>query len=177
MFKIIPVQYRILIAVALLLALVWVSYQQGWQHAVDHVAAEQAKVKKRAEKQQVKQASAVQAAVVQNATAIESTRVVYRTINKEVIKYAQAQSTPAASAVQAAACTDRLDGDWVRIHDAAAQPDSAASALASTAEPVGEASKAETLGVVTRNYESCELWRNQVMGWQAWWGSQNAEPL
>ena len=86
MFSIIPIQYRILIAVALLLVLAWLSYQQGWQHGVDHMTAAQVKMQEKAAKQQVRQASAVQAVAVENATAAERTRVVYRTITKEVIK-------------------------------------------------------------------------------------------
>ncbi|MDO8714700.1 MAG: hypothetical protein Q7K13_09550 [Polynucleobacter sp.] len=95
----IPIQYRILIAVALLLALVWVSYQQGWQHTGDHVAAVQAKAKAKADQQQVKQASAVQAVAVQNASAIERTRVIYKTVTKEVVKYAQSKNALVASGV------------------------------------------------------------------------------
>ncbi len=52
------------------------------------------------------------------------------------------------------------------------------AALVSVSDFVGQPSQFERQAKPKLSaYESCELWRNQVMGWQAWWGSQNAEPL
>ena len=100
----------------------------------------------------------VQASAVQAAAQQAQTRVVYRTITKEVIRYAQTDAGRAAC----------LDPEWVHQHDAAAVPASAPTA----SEPVaatGPVTNADALGVVTSNYEQCNAWRQQVIDWQNWY--------
>ena len=85
-----------------------------------------------------------------------ATRTIYKTIDREVIRY-----------VQASAPVCRLPAGWVRLHDAAAlsaipaapgEPDAAASPFTTD----------DALGVVTSNYETCEQTRQQLTGLQGW---------
>ncbi|WP_027469164.1 hypothetical protein [Deefgea rivuli] len=170
MFKLIPEEYRLLACVLALLAVFALGLRVGWVSASNSKDAVELKVvKKAAVKTEQKQASAMVAAVA-NASAIERTRVIYKTVTKEVVKYAQSEN--AAVSTAGGVCDQRLDSEWVRIHDIAASPGTAASAPDESPEPVG---KADALGVIARNYETCQQWRNEVIGWQAWWVSQNSE--
>ena len=171
MFNLIPEKYRALVAVLMLLSFFAVGVQLGWVLCANSKDAAELKVVKKTDKQQVKQASAVQAAAVQNASAIERTRVIYKTVTKEVVKYAQSEN--AALSTASGVCDQRLDPEWVRIHDLAARPDAATSAPDESAQPVG---KADALGVIARNYETCQQWRAEVIGWQSWWASQAESP-
>lgn len=82
------------------------------------------------------------------------------------------QSEKAAESTASSVCDQRLDAEWVRIHDLAAVPDNAASAPDESAQPVR---KVDALGIVARNYETCQQWRNELIGWQSWWASQNTQ--
>lgn len=171
MFNLIPEKYRLLVGLLLLLAVFALGLLVGWVGASNSKDAATLKVEhKTAAEVEKKQASAAVAAVA-NASAIERTRVIYKTVTKEVVKYAQSENA-AESVVKSApsdVCDQRLDAEWVRIHDFAAVPDDAASAPDESAQPVG---KADALGVIARNYETCQQWRNELIGWQSWWRSQ-----
>ncbi|QKJ67493.1 hypothetical protein HQN60_12680 [Deefgea piscis] len=170
MFNLIPEKYRLLALGLLLLFFFAGGLRLGWVLSANSKdAAELKTVTKVAIKTDKKQASATKAAVA-NASAIEQTRVIYKTITKEVVKYAQSKNAADSSKTMASGvCDQRLDAEWVRIHDLAARPDIAASAPNELSEPVG---KADALGVIARNYETCQQWRNEIIGWQSWWSSQ-----
>jgi hypothetical protein len=99
----------------------------------------------------------------------ERTRIIYRDVIREVVKYAETDNGRSVC----------LNADWVRQHDRAAAPDlpatggqAAAAARqpdADTAGSASNASNASILAVVATNYETCIRWREQVIGWQAWW--------
>ena len=174
MLKMIPISYRVLFCVLLLLFAIWLVFAWGKASGLDQCHASQLKALQQRQVVQQKKASAAQAVAIESAVAMDGQRVIYKTITKEVVRYAKAH--PVSSSPRAdAACgvdvggADELDSDWVRIHDAAAQPSAAASALAS--EP-GAVAKADTLMVVVGNYERCNAWREQLIGWQRWWQSQ-----
>ncbi len=173
MFNLIPEKYRLLAVLLLVLAVFALGLRIGWVGASNSKDAAALKVERQsAVKVEKKQASAAVAAVA-NASAIERTRVIYKTVTKEVVKYAQSEN--AAETAKPAAggeCDQRLDAEWVRIHDLAAVPSDAASAPDESARPVG---KADALGVIARNYETCQQWRNEVIGWQSWFYSQARE--
>lgn len=172
MFNLIPEKYRLLVVGLFLLAIFLGGLRLGWVLSANSKDAAALKIANKTEaKAEQKQASAMVAAVA-NASAIERTRVIYKTVTKEVVKYAQSEN--AALSAAGSVCDQRLDAEWVRIHDLAARPDAAASAPDESTEPVG---KADALGVVARNYETCQQWRNEVIGWQAWWGSQKEFPF
>ncbi|QLI80776.1 hypothetical protein HZU75_04115 [Chitinibacter fontanus] len=167
MFNLIPEKYRLAAGVLVLLAVFSLGLWVGWVGASNSKDAAMLKVEhKTAAKVEKKQASAAVAAVA-NASAIERTRVIYKTVTKEVVRYAQSEN--AAESKASGVCDQRLDAEWVRIHDFAAVPDDAASTPDESAQPVG---KADALGVIARNYETCQQWRNELIGWQSWWRSQ-----
>ncbi|WP_410498157.1 hypothetical protein [Chitinibacter sp. S2-10] len=168
MFKTIPLPYRILIVVLLALAVFGAGLRTGWVLSANSKDAGQLKVQNKATK--VQQARVASAAVADQITAsqVQQIQIRYKTITKEVIKYAEVHPAPAAS--QPVVACNTLDHDWVRIHDHAADPDSEP-----VSEPDGDAGgagKSEVLGVVARNYETCQLWRQSLIGWQRWWMSQ-----
>lgn len=174
MRELMSMPYRILSGLGVVLLLIGLSFLWGRASGNDQCKSDQLLQDKSQQKEQNKKASAAKAVAIESAVAMDGQRVIYKTITKEVVRYAKAH--PVSSSPRAdAACgvdvggTDELDSDWVRIHDAAAQPSAAASALAS--EP-GAVAKADTLMVVVGNYERCNAWREQLIGWQRWWQSQ-----
>jgi hypothetical protein len=89
----------------------------------------------------------------------EKVRIVYRDVIKEVIRYAETDNGRAV-------CTGP---DWVREHNRAATPEDLPAAASQAALPAWEPSNAQTLGVVVTNYETCNRWRLNVIGWQEWY--------
>lgn len=88
-------------------------------------------------------------------------RIVERIITREVARYVEV--TPASARVD-------LPGTWRLRHDAAATgtPLADPARLADAAAgPVGDAA---ALATVADNYADCREWREQLVGWQRWWG-------
>ncbi len=89
-------------------------------------------------------------------------RIVYRDVIKEVIRYAETDNGRAVC----------INADWVRNHNRAADPAKNDPATGSPPSvPAWEPSNAQTLGVVTANYETCNGWRNDLIAWQEWYRS------
>ncbi|PHV10416.1 hypothetical protein [Chitinimonas sp. BJB300] len=92
-------------------------------------------------------------------------RVIYRTIEKEVIRYVANPSHVVC----------RLDPEWVRHHDVAAL-----SVIPGTASSVDAAASALTsddaLVTVTRNYAACQDNARQLTDLQTWVRQQTAIP-
>ena len=131
----------------------WTS--NGWRHeAGEKKAVEQ--VRKVEQTQQTLSANIASAVETQR----EQTRVVYRTINREVIKYVQS-SRPADC---------RLDAEWVRLHNAAAM----SSVPATASQPARSASATDAIVTVTGNYESCHETADRLRGLQSWVRAQQA---
>lgn len=69
---------------------------------------------------------------------------------------------------------DHLSGGFRLLHDAAATstiPDRSRIALSPTV-PVGDVAS-----TINRNYEQCNIWREQVIGWQDWYNrNKNLKP-
>lgn len=82
-------------------------------------------------------------------------RIIYR----DVIRYETV--TPATARIV-------LDGRWRLLHDAAATgtPADPTGLVAGAADPVEDATALE---VVSDNYETCQGWREALIGWQRWW--------
>ena len=155
----IPFPYRVLALLALATALIGFGYVKGLCHqqALDARAAlGQVEAARRVE--------AHEAAITNEADAVhfqhvEAARVVYQTVTKEVIRYAQ---DPGAVV--------RLDAGWVRDHDDAA--------LGVVSDPAGTAGRsdagstsvtaADALETVTDNYASCNATRQQLIDLQNW---------
>lgn len=89
----------------------------------------------------------------------EKVRIVYRDVIKEVIRYAETDNGRAV-------CTGP---DWVREHNRAANPEDIPAAGSEAALRAWEPSNAQTLGVVVVNYETCNRWRSNLIGWQEWY--------
>jgi len=85
---------------------------------------------------------------------------VTRYINKEVIKYVQADN--------AGKCI--LPYEWVRIHDTAATGNIAGdtNSTAKSNDTAASVTDIEALGVVTENYQMCNIIRDRLIGLQAW---------
>jgi hypothetical protein len=137
----------------------------GWTMRGDHEDA-----KRLAEVHAIQQeVQRRQDAVDQLALELEAARAAQkpkdRIITKEVVRY----ETIVPDA-------DRCDlpGPWRVLHDAAAtgQPPQPPSLTDGKAEPVTDAAAIQT---VAENYEQCRAWRDQVIGWQAFWKSLKRE--
>ena len=85
-------------------------------------------------------------------------------VTKEVTKYVEREKAAAAAGRDVV----WLDAEWVHGHDAAASPPGTSSISDGEAGP---ASAGDTLATITGNYAQCYRWRDQVIGWQEWWGS------
>lgn len=160
----IPWPYRLLALALLAAVLLGFGYVKGLQHA----AADAAKSDSRALQSIIKIERKQQAVSASVATAHEAqrekTRIVYRTIDKEVIKYVQA-SSPAARF--------RLDAGWVRLHDAAALSRAPGAPGESDAQPT-RFTAADGLATVAGNYETCTETRQQLTDLQRWITEQRA---
>jgi hypothetical protein len=90
-------------------------------------------------------------------------RVVYQTITKEVIRYAQ---TPIGAV--------RLDAQWVRDHDAASSLSPVPNTAGNADGGAGSVTAADALAVVTDNYASCNATRQQLIDLQQWVTAERA---
>ena len=132
----------------------------GFIKGLDYAAGQAAKADRAAlqnvivveRKQHAAAASAAAAHEVKRA----ETRVVYRTIDKEVIRYVQ--SAPPAC---------QLTAGWVRLHDAAAVSAVPAAPSEPDAQPSGF-TDVDGLATVVGNYEACNEARQQLIDLQAW---------
>ncbi|QDQ28262.1 hypothetical protein FNU76_18965 [Chitinimonas arctica] len=104
-----------------------------------------------------KQAAISQAVAEQHESGRIRDRVIYRNIEKEVIRY--------VASPQHAVC--HLDYEWLRLHNAAALsivPEPADSADAAA----GEFTSDDALQTVTTNYQACQDNARQLADLQAW---------
>lgn len=99
------------------------------------------------------------------ATQVE-TRIVYRTITERIPVYVTPETDRAVT----------LPLGFVRLHDAAA-----AGSVAALPDRAGQPADAPSgvalsaaAGTIVGNYGTCLEWRNQVIGWQAWYAEQSA---
>lgn len=160
----IPWPYRVLAIALLATALVGFGYVKGLERAA--AAADKADVHalqgviKTGRKQQAVTASVA----AEHEAKREQDRVIYRTINHEVIRYVQA-STPAARC--------QLDVGWLRLHDAAALSTIPGSPGESDAPPSG-ISASDALETIVGNYETGNETRQQLIDLQHWITEQRA---
>ncbi|MDK2124139.1 hypothetical protein [Parachitinimonas caeni] len=167
---------RLLITAALLALCFGLGYAKGAAASTKDHQAELAKAQlaRLHTTRQIERADTDRSQIVaqQHADATRRQQTVYRTINKEVIRYV-AQPRP-----EPAAC--HLDADWLRLHDAAAtgrlpEPtDATASADATASGPTA----AEALPTVIDNYRSCNETAQRLrdlQGWVRWVGNEERE--
>ncbi|MDE1715765.1 hypothetical protein PWG14_25185 [Chromobacterium amazonense] len=164
--------YLVLIKLALLAALLFGAYESGRRQAEDAAAAAELARRNAAVSEALqaeRQASARSADLAREDQRRQDARQMHAvTIAQEVTRYVENENARRA----AGDAVVQLDADWVRQHDAAAgvpgDVDSG-SVPAATAEP---ATAGAVLQTVTGNYGQCYVWRDQVIGWQAWWAAQ-----
>ena len=156
---IVPLPYKILAVVALLAGTFATGFIKGgqWEQGKQATAVVQDVKRVRAEEKKARIETA-KAADAGEARA-EKVRIVYRDVIKEVIRYAETDNGRAV-------CTGP---DWVREHNRAANPEDLSAAASQAAFSAWQPSNAETLGVVVINYETCNRWRNNLIGWQEWY--------
>lgn len=97
---------------------------------------------------------------------VEAAQAETRTVTREIIKEIPTYVTSYADSL------GWVTHGFVRVHDAAAlgTPLSlGAGGAADSASGVTPSAVAET---IVRNYESCHLWREQVIGWQEWYATE-----
>lgn len=150
--------YRLLALALLATALLGFGYMKGLQHATADADKADSRALLSIIQTERKQQAVTASVSAAHEIAREQTRIVYRTIDKEVIQYAQA-SSPAARC--------QLDAGWVRIHDAAALSRIPDAAGESDAQPSGFTT-ADGLATVTGNYQSCHETRQQLTDLQGW---------
>jgi hypothetical protein len=63
-----------------------------------------------------------------------------------------------------------INSGWVRVHDAAAGVSLPAAEFVGPTQDVTAARAAE---VVVTNYGECNVWREQLLGWQKWHGEES----
>lgn len=162
MSAILPFPYRLFILALLSAALIGFGYVKGLEHA----AVDAAKTEIRAAKGTIKTMRAQQAVSASASAAHElvriQTRTVYKTIDREVIRYVQA-SAPAC----------RLPAGFVRLHDAAATASIPAAPGESDARP-SAITDTDALGIIAGNYETCTETRQQLIDLQGWVRAQQA---
>ena len=153
----IPLIYK-MFALAAATALIYASgYAKGKEAEVNHQAVLREQAQQKGIKQEQQAAAVTQQIDAKHASAVAEQRVVYRNIEKEVVRYVTKTEHPA--------CT--LPTGWVRLHDAAAT----GQVPSAPGESDGQASGAtadDALGVVTRNYETCHATRQQLIYLQNW---------
>lgn len=154
----IPRAYLYLALVGLVLAAAGTGYIHGLNVEQGRTAKRDLAVIRGSQQRTEKTRERVDQANTATAAARESVRVVYRTITKEIVRYAQTDAG-------ARRC---LDADWVRQHDASAVP-AAASAGPDAAADASAPTNAEALDVVVGNYAQCNAWREDLLGWQRWY--------
>ncbi|RXZ42724.1 hypothetical protein [Crenobacter cavernae] len=88
-----------------------------------------------------------------------------KTVTKEIVRYVERENARAA----AGGAVLWLDADWVRGHDLAAVIPGDADAEPVSDGDAGPVTAGEALATVAGNYAQCYRWRDQVIGWQAWY--------
>lgn len=160
----IPWPYRILALLALSAALTGFGYVKGLQHAADAAAKTDNRALQTVIKIERKQTAITVSAAAAHEEVRAAARIVYRTIDREVIKYVQT-ATPSARC--------QLDAGWVRLHDAAALALVPGAPSESDATP-GGITAAEGIATVSNNYETCNDTRTQLIDLQGWVRKQGA---
>ncbi|PRP71820.1 hypothetical protein BUE93_04025 [Chromobacterium amazonense] len=164
--------YLALIKLALLAGALFGAYAAGSRHAEAAAAAAELAHRNAAISEALqaeRQASARSASLARADQRRQDARQMHAiTITQEVTRYVENENARRA----AGGAVVQLDADWVRQHNAAASVPGdidAGSVPAAAAEPVTAGAALET---VAANYEQCYAWRDQVIGWQAWWAAQ-----
>lgn len=155
---IIPLPYRLLALLALMIASVGFGYVHGLEVAAAKVGRAEVQTLHgviRADRKQVAISASVGAA---HEATRSNTRTIYQTIDREVIRYVQTVS-PAA--------TCQLDAGWVRLHDAAALSHFPDAASEPDSEPSG-ITAAASLPTITGNYQACRENEQQLIDLQRW---------
>ncbi|QDQ26694.1 hypothetical protein FNU76_10145 [Chitinimonas arctica] len=163
MFSLIPWPYRILAMGLLCVALFAAGYVKGARaEQLAAVAADRDSML-RVVKIERRQAAVSNAIAVAHETGRTRDRLVYRTIEKEIIRYV---ANPARLVA-------RLDRSWVCQHDAGALsglPDTACILDASASDFTSD----DALRVLVRNYEAAKENERQLIDLQAWIRAQGA---
>lgn len=118
MFSLIPLQYRIAAIVLLLLGTHTAVFVWRGRLDTNAQAAAQLRSEQQAQADYQRRTDAATVAAIDNANAAARQAVVYRDLNREVVRYVQ--TNPAS-----VACSGP-DADWLRIDNTAAQPRSTA---------------------------------------------------
>lgn len=155
LLALVPWYYRLLAVVALTVAGSVFGFVKGLDYAGNQADKADRSALQTIIKIERKQASQVASAAAAHEVKRTETRTIYKTIEKEVIRYVQA-SAPAC----------RLTAGWMRLHDAAALSAVPAAPGESDAAP-SSVTDLDALGVVTSNYESCNETRQQLIDLQA----------
>lgn len=151
-----------LVAIAALTAGAWLAGNiHGHRAEGDHRDAQQMAAERLAEAVREDRRKRVDRLALDLERARAERRVVYRTITQEVDRYVEV--TPAADR-----CT--LPGTWRLRHDLAATGQAAADAARVAAGAAGPVDDAAALATIADNYADCREWREQLVGWQRWWG-------
>lgn len=160
MMNLIPLPYRWLAAVLLLISMMMGSYLFGRHTLAGEVAQEQRDNERLAAAQLAAKQRRVDALSASLEAARSAQKPKDRIILKEIANY---ETTLPADR----RCT--LDGAWRVLHDAAAtgQPAEPARLAAHAAAGVTDAAALDT---VAENYNRCRDAIDQVKGWQAWYG-------
>ena len=156
LLALVPWQYRIVAYIALALALTGFGFVKGLDYAAGQVAKAERTALQSVIATERKHVAQVASAAASHEVKRAETRVVYRTIEKEVIRY-----------VQSAPPNCQLPAGWVRLHDAAALSAVPAAPGESDAQPSGF-TDVDGLVAVVGNYEACAETRQQLVDLQAW---------
>lgn len=158
LFNPIPLPYRILAVAALAAACGLTGYIHGRSFENGELAKKQVASEARVRDEERRIAKILTDSAVARAQRENKTRLIYRTITKEVVRYAQSDAGQSVC----------LDPEWVRFHNASALP----AIPEAGGEPAGGTwapSNVEALNTVAQNYEQCNTWREALIGWQEWY--------
>lgn len=156
LLSLVPWYYRLLALLALAAALVGFGFVKGLDYASDQTAKTERAALQTIIVVERKQASQVASAAAAHEAKRAETRTIYKTIEKEVIRYVQ--TVPPAC---------QLSAGWVRLHDAAALSAVPAAPSEPDAQPSGF-TDVDGLVTVVGNYEACNETRQQLVDLQAW---------
>lgn len=160
----VPWYYRLLALLALAVALFGFGFLKGCQYEQRAaLQAENTNLQRVIKVERRQQSITASAAAAREETRAAS-RIVYRTVDREVIKYVQASATDTR-------CL--LDARWVQLHDAAALARFPDASSESDATPSGIAA-VDSLATITSNYETCNDTRAQLIDLQTWLRQQEA---
>ena len=155
--SLIPWPYRMAAVVALVVAVFTTGWVKGAQHEQQNTLRAQMVAQSRVMAVERKQNAITHQVAEQHEAAAERIRTVYRTVNREVIRYVQSPDHPVC----------RLDAGWVQYHDAAAVP-AAADAARQPDDPAASATTDDALQTVVANYETCHLNAQRLSDLQSW---------